>query len=148
MRIDELATEDYGAAIELWHVCGLTRPWNDPAADLGRALTGASSTVLAASTDDGALAGTAMVGHDGHRGWLYYLAVDPARRREGVGRALVRAAERWLADRGIPKVQLMLRAGNTGSAAFYEALGYRDQEVRVMGRFFDEALEARRGSAT
>lgn len=65
-----------------------------------------------------------MVGHDGHRGWLYYLAVDPARQRRGVGRALVAAAEDWLATRGVPKVHLMVRESNAAVAAFYRRLGY------------------------
>ena len=81
-------------AIRLWEACGLTRPWNDPSADLRRALDGPSSTVLGAVDAGGTLIGTAMVGHDGHRGWVYYVAVAPDRRGQGLGRALMEAADR------------------------------------------------------
>lgn len=127
-------------AVALWAAGGLTRPWNDPDADLARALAGPSSTVLAALADE-VLLGTVMVGHDGHRGWVYYLAVDPERRGAGTGRALMAAAEAWLAERGIPKVQLMVRGDNAGVVGWYESLGYADQGVVVLGRFLDEDLQ-------
>jgi ribosomal protein S18 acetylase RimI-like enzyme len=132
VRIRDLAPEEHDAAIALWHAAGLTRPWNDPRSDLERALAGPSSTVLVARPDDGSgLLGTVMVGHDGHRGWMYYLAA--AERGRGVGRALVAAAETWLAAH-VPKVQLMVRAGNEGAAAFYARLGYERSEVTVWQR--------------
>ncbi|MGZ6826380.1 MAG: GNAT family acetyltransferase, partial [Mycobacteriales bacterium] len=126
----------HDAAVALWHACALTRPWNDPRTDLLRAVRGPASEVLAV-VDGGALVGTVMVGHDGHRGWLYYLAVDPGARRRGLGSHLVRAAEEWLRERGVPKVQLMVRRGNEGVVGFYEALGYADGDVVVLGRFLD-----------
>lgn len=133
--IDTLARERSAEAVALWHAVGLTRPWNDPDADLRRALDGPSSTVLAALSPE-RLVGTVMVGHDGHRGWLYYLAVADDHRRRGFGRALVEAAERWLADR-VPKVQLMVRDDNVAAAAFYERLGYARQDTTVLGRRLD-----------
>jgi ribosomal protein S18 acetylase RimI-like enzyme len=78
-----------------------------------------------------------MVGHDGHRGWVYYLAVDARRQREGIGRRLMRACEQWLQERDIPKAQLMVRKANTDVIAFYASLGYQDAEVVVLGRFLD-----------
>lgn len=138
MRPDEAA-----AAVALWAECGLTRPWNEPHADLARALDGPTSTVLAA-VDGSGLVGTAMVGYDGHRGWVYYLAVREDRRRAGVGRVLMAACEQWLGERGVPKVQLMVREGNDAALGFYEALGYADQQTVVLGRFLDLELEARR----
>jgi ribosomal protein S18 acetylase RimI-like enzyme len=131
MEIAGLAPSHRDDAVALWHAVGLTRPWNDPVADLDRALGGPSSTVLAAV--EAGLVGTVMVGHDGHRGWLYYLAVDPRRRGEGIGRALVGAAEAWAAG-FVPKVQLMVRADNTAAVAFYERLGYEPSQVTVLGR--------------
>ncbi len=135
MQIAVLPDELASAAVALWHATGLTRPWNDPAADLQRALAGATSTVLAAIEEEGALCGTAMVGHDGHRGWLYYVAVAPGRQGEGLGRALVQASECWLAERDVPKVQLMVRRTNAQAVAFYERQGYVDQDTVVLGRF-------------
>lgn len=135
----ELAT----AAVQLWRDCGLTRPWNDPDADLARALGGPSSTVLAA-VKDGQLLGTVLVGHDGHRGWVYYLAVRPDSRGNGLGPELMSAAESWLHEQSVPKLQLMVRTENTAVIAFYKRLGYVDQQVAVLGRFFDEELQALR----
>lgn len=123
------------AAVALWEACGLTRPWNDPYADFDRALSGSASTVLGAF-DAGALLGTAMVGHDGHRGWVYYLAVDPAKRGRQLGRALMQASEAWLADRGAPKLNVMIRGDNAVTRAFYEAVGYRLDDVVVYSRRF------------
>lgn len=147
MRIVSLPSGLEQAAVGLWHECGLTRPWNDPDADLARALGGPSSTVLAAVTD-GRLVGTVMVGHDGHRGWVYYLAVPPHQRGHGTGRELMRAAEVWLLERDVPKLQLMVRAGNDAVVSFYERLGYADQKVVVLGRFLDEGLQAMREKRT
>jgi ribosomal protein S18 acetylase RimI-like enzyme len=84
------------------------------------------------------LLGTAMVGHDGHRGWIYYLAVRADARARGHGRALVRACEHWVLGHGIPKLQLMVRSGNTAAVGFYERLGYTDTECVVLGRRLDE----------
>jgi ribosomal protein S18 acetylase RimI-like enzyme len=123
----------HDAAIGLWHEAGLVVPRNDPRADLERALAGPASAVLAAADGDSLLA-AAIVGHDGHRGWVYYLAVAPAARQRGLGRAMMDACERWLADRGVPKLNLMVRAGNEPALGFYEALGYEGDEVVVMSR--------------
>lgn len=121
--------------IALWEACGLTRPWNDPQRDFALALETGGSTVLVVREDD-ALAGSVMVGFDGHRGWVYYLAVSPEHRRKGLGRTLMAAAEAWLRERGAPKIQLMVREGNE-AAAFYEALGMERQKVVTLGRFLD-----------
>lgn len=143
VEIRDLQAQEAEAAVALWEACGLTRPWNDPHADLSRALGGASSTVLVA-WESARLVGTAMVGQDGHRGWVYYLAVTPGQRRGGVGRQLMGAAEAWLAQRGVPKIQLMVRNANAAALGFYAALGYTDQECVTLGRFLDPELEERR----
>lgn len=124
--------------IALWHACGLVVPWNDPAADITLALSKPCSTILVAESD-GRIAASVMVGHDGHRGWLYYLAVDPGWQRRGLGRAMVRAAEAWLADAGLPKVQLMVRATNAAVLAFYERLGYAPSPVTVMQKWLRDS---------
>lgn len=124
---------DEAAAVALWHAAGLTRPWNDPAADFRLALAGPASTVLLARDGD-AIVGSVMVGFDGHRGWVYYLAADPARRGQGIGRALMAAAEEWLRARDCPKIQLMVREDNDAAKGFYSALRYEVQAVTVIGR--------------
>jgi ribosomal protein S18 acetylase RimI-like enzyme len=137
LRITDLPEDLFAAAVGLWHEAGLTRPWNDPLADLRRAMCGPSSTVLACCDDDGRLIATAMVGHDGHRGWVYYLAVTATERGNGIGHQLMRACEDWIRERGIPKIQVMVRQANEEVVSFYERLGYADGEVRVLGRFLD-----------
>ncbi|AOH84638.1 acetyltransferase [Sphingomonas panacis] len=134
--IDEASAADAAAVVALWRACGLTRPWNDPDADFALALATPTATVLVAR-EGAEVSGSAMVGFDGHRGWIYYLAVAPERQRGGLGRALMAAAEAWLAARGVPKVQLMVREGNTAALGFYDALGLERQDVVVLGRFLE-----------
>jgi ribosomal protein S18 acetylase RimI-like enzyme len=122
MKIRSAIPEDEADIVSLWRACGLTVPYNDPAKDFRFALGKPASDVLVA--EDGAILGSVMVGHDGHRGWIYYLAVAPARQRQGLGRALVTAAEQWLSQRGIAKLNLMVREHNHAVAAFYEKLGF------------------------
>lgn len=138
VRISDLRVDQHEDAVGLWRAVGLTRPWNDPFADLTRAMVSPTSTVLAAEDEESHLLGTAMVGHDGHRGWVYYLAVEPGVRGNGLGRQLMGASERWLLERGVPKVNLMVRSTNHGVLAFYEALGYDDGQVVVLGKFLGE----------
>ncbi|MEM9668580.1 MAG: GNAT family acetyltransferase [Pseudomonadota bacterium] len=135
--IRSLTVSDSANAIALWHEAELVVPWNDPTADYARAMSAESSDILGAFDETGALVATAMVGYDGHRGWIYYLATDPALRRSGVGLKIVRAAEDWLRDRGAPKVRLMVRNSNEAAIGFYAALGYEVSDVQVLGKSFD-----------
>jgi ribosomal protein S18 acetylase RimI-like enzyme len=128
--------QDRDQIVALWAEAGLTRPWNDPQADFDLALAGPASAVLAARIGK-TLAGCVMVGFDGHRGWVYYLAVPSSRRGEGIGRLLMRESERWLAARGSPKIQLMVRGDNAEARGFYAALGYEVQDVVTIGRRLD-----------
>jgi ribosomal protein S18 acetylase RimI-like enzyme len=134
--IGELREEEIEHAVSLWESCGLTRPWNDPRADIRLALNSDFSTILAARDGD-ALIGTAMVGVDGHRGWVYYLAVAPSRQRSGLGRALMQACEDWIKARGHPKIQLMVRTENAAAVGFYKALGYETADTIVLGKRLD-----------
>jgi ribosomal protein S18 acetylase RimI-like enzyme len=134
MDIRELTTSHRVAATALWAEAGLVRPWNDPTSDFDRAVSGTTSTVLGA-VDAGALAATVMVGHDGHRGWVYYLAVDPRKRRSGLGRHMMLKAEGWLRERGVVKLNLMVRNGNDRALGFYRRLGYEDADVTVLARW-------------
>ena len=137
VRIEDLPPDRCDDATSRWRTTGLTRPWNDPRGDFQRALAGPTSTVLGGLTPDGGLLGTVMVGHDGHRGWVYYLAVHPDEQRRGVGRQLMAVSERWLQARGVPKINLMVRKTNADAIGFYTALGYEDGEVVVLGKFLD-----------
>jgi ribosomal protein S18 acetylase RimI-like enzyme len=127
---------DRERVIVLWRDCGLVVPHNPPDADFERALGQPGSDILVMCDGDDII-GTVMVGHDGHRGWVYYLAVDPTRQRQRLGAALVGAAEQWLRDRHIRKIQLMVRETNLGVLAFYERIGYEQSPVVVMQRWLD-----------
>ena len=134
--VEALCGDDVTAAVALWEEADLTRPWNDAVADFRRALASSSSTVLGLR-ENGRLVGTAMVGWDGHRGWVYYLAVATSHRGRGLGRELMTAAERWLKAAGAPKIQFMVRTSNAAVLDFYDHLGYARQDVLVLGRRID-----------
>ena len=136
LAIAPIADADIPAVAALWQRCGLTRPWNDPSDDIAFARRGPNSAVLV-GRQGGAIVATVMVGHDGHRGWFYYLAVDPAVQGRGFGRVMTQVAENWLRDRGIAKAQLMVRADNDRVRAFYEALGYGEQERVIFAKWLD-----------
>jgi ribosomal protein S18 acetylase RimI-like enzyme len=121
--IRPIEDRDVAAVIALWHAAGVTRPWNDPSYDIAFARRGPHSTILVAEAA-GAVAATVMVGEDGHRGWVYYLATAPERRHHGLGRSIMQAAEAWLTARGIWKLNLLIRDDNIAVREFYEHLGY------------------------
>ena len=129
----EIEDGDVEAVVALWQDCGLTRPWNDPYKDISFARQGRESTILVAERE-GRIIASVMAGHDGHRGMLYYVAVDPALRREGLGKAAVRAAEDWLGRRGVWKINLLVRSENDAVRGFYESLGYEVSPVFCMAR--------------
>lgn len=134
--VSAIADADIPAVVTLWERCELTRPWNDPKADILFARGKDNSEVLVGRVDN-IIVATAMVGHDGHRGWLYYVATDPDRQKQGHGRTIVAAAENWLRGRGIPKIQLLVRAGNTKVQAFYKTLNFEEQERIVYAKWLD-----------
>jgi ribosomal protein S18 acetylase RimI-like enzyme len=136
MEIVEITDGHVPFVIDLWHRCGLIRPWNDPVSDIAFARDNPSSTVLLGRRGERIVA-SAMVGFDGHRGWIYYLGVDPDFQRQGLGRRMMDCAEQWLRARGAPKLQLMIRDGNVAATAFYEALGLERQPVITMGKRLD-----------
>ena len=127
---------DITEVIALWQRCGSTRAWNDPAGDIVLARKETNATVLV-GRNDGVLVASVLVGHDGHRGWVYYVAVDPEHRKKGAGRAIMTAAEDWLRARSILKLQLMVRPDNTQVQAFYETLDYDEQERIVYAKWLD-----------
>ena len=136
LAIADIGDADVAPVIALWQACGLTRPWNDPAADIALARRGPHSTVLIGRDGD-AIVATAMVGHDGHRGWVYYVATDPDRRAKGFGRAIMNAAEDWLRAAGIAKLQLLVRRENAKAGAFYQSIGYAEAQTIVFAKWLD-----------
>ena len=136
LKITTVEDRDIAEVIALWQRCGLTRPWNDPTADIALARRGPNSTILIGRVDNHIVA-TAMVGHDGHRGWVYYVATDPDRRAKGFGRAIMDAAEDWLRAAGIAKLQLLVRPENSGVAAFYQSIGFGEQNILFFTKWLD-----------
>jgi len=125
--------EDESGVIALWRDCGLTRPWNHPQADIRRKCAD-SRELFFVGERDGLPVASCMAGYDGHRGWIYYLAVAPALQRRGIAARLVALAEAELRKLGCPKIDLMVRDTNQQAKAFYRALGYDDDPVAVMSK--------------
>jgi ribosomal protein S18 acetylase RimI-like enzyme len=136
LTITSIEDADIPEVVALWQRCGSTRPWNDPEGDIARARKGDNATVLL-GRDDGTLVASVMAGHDGHRGWVYYVTVDPDHRFKGYGRAIMAAAEDWLRARGMEKMQLMVRTDNAQVHAFYRSLGYFPQERVTFAKWLD-----------
>ena len=133
MRIRTYRPADEAAVVALWRECGLTRPWNDPHKDIARKLAQQPDLFLVGTVDDQIVA-SAMVGYDGHRGWIYYLAVAERHRKRSLGRTLMQEAERLLIERGCPKLNLQVRSSNAGVLEFYRRLGYSVDETVSLGK--------------
>lgn len=139
---------DRDALVGLWDLCGLTTAWNDPDRDIARFRESANSEILVASLG-GQLIGGVCVGHDGHRGWIYYLAVAPDQRGQGYGTAILRHGETWLASRKVAKAQLLVRPANLATRVFYARAGYEPNPCAIMQRWLADhgapSLERGRG---
>ena len=128
-----LEPADHVAVAALWaSAFGYPEARNDPARVLDAKLAWDGRVLVAVQAAQ--VLGAAMVGYDGHRGWLYRVAVAPAARRQGLGRALVRAAEAELAALGCAKVNLQLHAHNAEGQAFWRALGYQIEPRVSLGK--------------
>lgn len=139
--IRPFADGDFDAVAALWQASGLVRPFNDPATDIAFCRASPNAELFVTEIG-GAIVASAMTGHDGHRGWLYYVAVDPAHRGTSLARGIVRHAEAWLARLGVRKVQLMIREGNTAVQGFYERVGYAVEPRTTMSRWLVDAPQA------
>ncbi|MFS4438647.1 GNAT family acetyltransferase [Paracoccaceae bacterium GXU_MW_L88] len=116
--------------IALWHSCGLVRPMHDPRQDITRALAAPACRIIVYGSP---IKGSVMVGYDGHRGWLYFLAVEPEARGDGIARAMIKAAEKWLREIGCVKMMGLAHPTNP-SAQAYPALGLQEEAPIVFGR--------------
>ncbi len=134
MQVRAFTPADTEAVVQLWQDCELTRPWNDPHKDIARKLSVSPDLFWLGCDADGRIIASIMVGYDGHRGWINYLAVNPAHQRRGHARQLMQRAERALSELGCPKLNLQVRAGNEAVLAFYERLGYADDRTLSLGK--------------
>lgn len=144
LDVRPIADGDIDSVIALWKAAGLTVPHNDPYEDIRFCQRSHNAEILLGFDANG-LAATAMVGHDGHRGWYYYVGVAPDRQTGGLGREIMSAAEQWLKERGVGKAQLMIRPTNTRVKAFYERLGYDEEDRLVMAKRFRPAPDWQAG---
>ncbi len=133
MIIRSFQEADTEKVVELWEDCSLTVPWNDPKKDIQRKRVVQSELFLVCE-EGNRIIGSVMGGYDGHRGWLYYLAVHPNHRQQKIGTLLVSEVEDRLKKRGCPKVNLMVRTGNSEVLSFYRRLGYQVDEVVGLGK--------------
>jgi GNAT superfamily N-acetyltransferase len=140
LQFSEIQDEDVTEVIALWERCGLLRPWNDPQNDIAFCRQKPNSTILVGRIDKHeAILTSVMLGHDGHRGWVYYLSVDPNCQGKGYGASVMNAAEKWMLSQGVWKLQLMVRRGNEGVTQFYDKLGYQESSCMIMERWIDPA---------
>lgn len=133
ITIRSYRTGDRDAVVALWEGSGLLRPWNDPDKDIRRKQAVQSHLFLVAELDD-RIVGSAMAGYDGHRGWVNYLATDPAYQHQGIATMVMEAVEKGLAEMGCPKINIQIRADNVEAAKFYESIGYTGDDVISMGK--------------
>lgn len=133
LSIRPFRAADTEAVIALWRACDLLRPWNDPRKDIARKLRVNPEWFLVGERD-GRIVASVMIGYEGHRGWINYLAIEPGERRRGHGRELMAEAERILRDAGCVKINLQVRRGNEPVIAFYRQLGFGVDDVVSLGK--------------
>ena len=136
MKIRQFKPSDEAAVVNLWEICGLVVPWNDPHMDIQRKLKVQPEMFLVGCSDKQVIA-TVMAGYDGHRGWINYLAVHPDHQRTGIGKHMMKEAEKCLRAMGCPKINLQIRRSNTAVIEFYKAIGFRPDDVVSFGKRLD-----------
>jgi ribosomal protein S18 acetylase RimI-like enzyme len=129
--------QDCENVIALWRACRLVVPQNDPLADIRHKIRLQPDLFLVGHHEEGHLLATVMAGYEGHRGWINYLAVAPAWRRQGIGRQMMAAAEARLRALDCPKINLQVRRGNTAVIKFYRRIGFSEDDVISLGKRID-----------
>ena len=119
--------------IDLWKKCNLIKSWNDPNKDIDRKLKVNDNLFLIVEFNK-VIIGSAMIGYDGHRGSLYYLAVDPKHQGKGVGKMLMKEIEKRLIEVGCPKINVFIRNSNIEVKEFYQSIDYEEQNCLVYGK--------------
>ena len=132
MEMRVFVEADTDAVIDLWNLADLTRPNNDPSLDIKRKMNDSPWGFLVAM-EGKTIIGSIMVGYDGHRGWINYLACHPNHRRRGVAKSLMNEAKKLLLERGCPKISLQVRSGNESAVKFYASIGYLEDNVTSFG---------------
>ena len=133
MEIRPFHCDDENAVVQLWADCGLVVPWNNPHRDVARKSKVQGDMFLVAISDNQLIA-SVMVGYDGHRGWINYLAVHPNHQRAGIGRCMMHEAEKHLRAAGCPKINLQVRRSNLKVIQFYRDIGFLEDDVASFGK--------------
>lgn len=128
------------AVLKLWETCQLIVPWNNPVQDIERKLKIQADLFLVGELKQSIVA-SVMGGYEGHRGWINYLAVDPKYRRQGYGRQMMLKIEQRLKALGCPKINLQVRKSNTEMIAFYQSIGFIDDDVIGLGKRLERDQE-------
>ena len=133
LTVRPFRSEDEAAILDLWMRCGLVHPANDPRKDIRRKTKVRPDLFLVGTLEENIVA-SVMVGYEGHRGWINYLAVSPDYQKRGFGRTLMEEAERLLRAEGCPKINLQVRTSNADVLAFYRAIGFLKDDVVSLGK--------------
>lgn len=141
LTIRNATADDAPRVAALWRAANLVTSYNDPSKDFHFALAKDNSDVLVGVDEEQTIVGSVMVGHDGHRGWIYYVASAPEHRGQGVGRSMVEAGEQWLKAKGVVKVMLLVRETNTQVVDFYEHLGFEAIPRVIMQKWLEDGHE-------
>ncbi len=138
LNIRTYLPEDQLDVITLWQECGLIVPWNNPETDIAAKHLDSPELFFVGELQD-ALIASCMAGYDGHRGWIYFLAVKPDCRHRAIASKILAHAESTLAALGCRKVELMIRNANKGIITFYEKNDYKPEPVMVLSkRLFED----------
>ena len=138
LQIRPYQVQDRDRIVRLWHDCNLVVPWNDPQKDIQRKQDSGAELFLVGEIE-GKLITSVMGGYDGHRGWIYYLAVDPMYRNQGHAQVMMADMEARLKALGCPKINLLVRNSNVEVIEFYQSLGYTiDQSVSLGKRLIPD----------
>jgi ribosomal protein S18 acetylase RimI-like enzyme len=148
MKVRPFQISDKYAVIQLWDQCNLVVPHNNPMRDIERKMKVNPEWFLVGEMD-GKVIGTCMVGYEGHRGWINFLAVRPDLQKHGLGRQFMEHAEEILRAAGCAKINLQIRSTNQEVIRFYESIGYKQDPVVSMGKRLetDTAHNADQGNA-
>ena len=141
LTIRPAGPDDETSVVALWRACDLVASYNDPSKDFHFARAKEGSDILVGLDAEQSIVGSVMVGHDGHRGWIYYVAADPNRRSQGIGRSMVDAAEQWLKHKGVVKVMLLVRETNTQVVDFYNGLGFETVPRVIMQKWLEDGRD-------
>ena len=133
MIIRPYADADQDQVVALWQICELTRPWNDPVKDIARKQQVRPEWFLVGDLD-GQVIASVMFGYEGHRGWMNYLAVAPQYQSKGYAHSLIETGEALLLAAGCPKISLQVRSSNARVIAFYQSLGYAQDDAISLGK--------------